>query len=73
MNLKQFEALALAARPTSELDYGSQRQEDAFNAFFAAAEDVIPGKQFAAFEEYCLKATTEEAIDEALRLVRANI
>jgi hypothetical protein len=60
-----FEALALAARPISEADWGSPSQIAAENAFYDAAGDL--GEEF---DAYALKATCEEALDEALRLLR---
>ena len=62
--MTNLETLAQAARPTSDDDWGSERQIDAENAFFAAAGDLG-----ADFEQFALKATSDEAIDEALRIL----
>jgi hypothetical protein len=72
--------LARAARPINDDDWGTERQINAENAFFAYAKErmfagragktLAPQKQkWADFEAYCLKATTDEMIDEALRLL----
>ena len=64
--------LAQAALPTDESDWGSDRQIDAENAFGDAVERIL-GTGSAAFrdwEQYALKATTEEMVAEALRLCR---
>ncbi len=61
--------LARNARCIGDDDYGSARQVGAENEFLAAVERLLPRRQWQAFERYCLKATTDERINEALRLV----
>ena len=70
--IERFEALAQAARPVDDNDWGSTRQIGAENKFFKSVEALLPDDQFAALTRYCLKATSDEAIDEALRLVRSK-
>jgi hypothetical protein len=74
--LSYLKTLAADARPISEADYGSQRQIDAENDFFDALDLQLSGKltdgESDAFAAYCLKATTDERIDEALRLAEAT-
>jgi hypothetical protein len=60
-----YEELAQAARPQDDFDWGSERQITAETAFY---ETVGPLGE--AFEQYALKATADEAIDEALRIIR---
>lgn len=69
--------LADAARPTSDDDWGSERQIAAENAFFAAigpneTEDNPNSVLGQDFYRWCLKATSEEMIDEALRRLRVR-
>lgn len=67
-----LETLAAAARPSDALQWGSDQQTKAENAFFAVAKAVCPALTGEAFETYCLKATTDEMIDEALRILRGG-
>ena len=67
--MPDFQALAAAARPINDDEWGSERQIDAQNLFFEEVEKVLPAETFEALEAYCLKATTDEMIDEALRLL----
>jgi hypothetical protein len=66
-----LQALAQAARPISEEDYASDRHIGAENDFFEACRKLDP----VAFDEdgdfavFCLKATPDEAIGEAIRLL----
>lgn len=71
--LAALEALAATARPLNDDDWGSDRQVDAENAFFDEASKVAPeldSDSGSAFASFCLKATTEEMLDEALRILR---
>lgn len=61
--------MAQEARPTSDDDWGSERQITAQNAFFVEVQRVLPKPLFEKLEAYCLKATVDEMIDEALRLI----
>ena len=67
--MTDLNALAAAARPINDTDWGSGRQIDAQNLFFKEVEKVLPADKFAELEDFCLKATTDEMIDEALKLV----
>ena len=62
--------LANQARPTNDDDWGSARQIAAENLFFDRVRELLTEPEFELLETYCLKATTNEMIDEALRLVR---
>ena len=62
-----IETLARAARPIDDDDWGTDRQIEAENAFFEAAGDLGPD-----FEAFSNKATSNEMIDEALRILRAR-
>lgn len=70
--IARFEALAQAARPTNDDDWGSERQIAAENKFFRAVKATLRPADFYALEAYCDKATTDEMIDEAMRLVRSK-
>lgn len=61
--------LAKAARPLDDDDWGSERQIHAQNAFFTEVEKRLSATDFAALEDYCMKATVDEMVDEALRLM----
>jgi len=89
MDLQELERLAADARPRprdpndpktfgandeeKEGDWGSERQIDAQNAFGDAVEAIVPADVFAEFEAYCLKATSDERIDEGLRIARPYV
>jgi hypothetical protein len=66
-----FDALAKEALPHNDDEWGSERQIDAQNRFTNAVETVLTPETFATYESYCLKATTDEMIEEGLRLVKA--
>ena len=70
--LADLEILAERARPLNDDDWGSERQIDAENAFFAACEEAYPHlfHEDSEFSQWALKATTEEMIDHALTLIR---
>jgi hypothetical protein len=85
MSAKTYDELATLAadakpRPVSpgegntnpDDDYGSDRQVGAQNLFFNELQKVLPAKEFAELEEWCLKATTEEMLDEGLRYAREH-
>lgn len=59
--------LAQQARPIDYDDLGSERQIEAFNLFFAETEKLLTRSAFEALEDYGLKSTNDELIDEALR------
>lgn len=67
-------ALAQAARPINEDDYASDRQINAENRFFEECVKVDPVafSEESDFASYCLKATTDEAVDEAIRILSAS-
>lgn len=60
--------LATAARPLDDEDWGSDTQIEAENDFFEAVSKVLDPAAMCGLEDYCHKATTNEMIDEALRL-----
>jgi hypothetical protein len=66
-----FDALARDALPLNNAEWGCQRQIDARNRFTEAVEAVLTRKQFEAYDSFCLKATTDEIIEEGLRLAKA--
>ena len=65
--IAELTALAAAAHPINDDDWGTQRQIDAENAFWDACGDLG-----ADFERYSLKATSDEALNEALRILTAR-
>jgi hypothetical protein len=67
--MTDFNALAAQARPVNDDDWGSERQIAAQNLFFNEVQKALPADQFDALDSYCLKATTDEMINEALRLL----
>lgn len=73
--IKRLVPLAKAAIPLDDREWGSNRQMAAENAFFEACT-VAMGDAFADesdFAAWCLKATTEEMVSEAMRLVRDTV
>ena len=68
--MKHFEKLAAAARPIDDADWGSERQIAAENRFFRALFYHYPALDTWSFERWCLKATTEEMLDEAMVRLR---
>lgn len=70
---RTLEQLAAAARPLAEEDWDSERQIDAENRFFDECRRRRPATfgDDGDFADWCLKATTDERIDEAMRLLAA--
>jgi hypothetical protein len=64
---KQIRELAIAAHPTCEDDYGSNRQVDAQTAFAEAVESRLTPVQAEVFWRSVFKATTEEMLEDALK------
>jgi hypothetical protein len=71
---------AQAARPIDDTDWGTERQINAENAFFDMVKTRMTAgragealremkRKWDQFEAYCAKATTDESINEALRLL----
>lgn len=69
MTREQFEALASAARPINDDDWGSDRQINAENAWFDAVCLDLDSARIVELEDYALKATTTERIDKARELL----
>jgi hypothetical protein len=59
--------LAKTARASSEADWGTARQIDAENTFFDAFHAVMGDTP--EFDDWCLKATSDEMISKALTMV----
>lgn len=66
--MDNIQKLAQDARPINDDDLGSKRQVDAEIAFFEKVQSVVSTESFEKLEDYCLKATTDEMIDEALKI-----
>ena len=67
--MSDLQTLAKVARCVSDDDWGTPRQIRAENAFFDFVKEQLDDEVWERLEGYCLKATTDEMIDEALRLV----
>jgi hypothetical protein len=63
---QRLRRMADDARPQSDAEWGSERQVSAENSFFREVEAILPPTEFRALEDYCLKATSDERIDEAM-------
>ena len=61
--------LAAKADPRLGNEWGSEDQVEAENKFFECVEAILPARDMELLEAYCMKATSEERIDEALRLL----
>lgn len=70
MSVAALDALAQEARPRNDADYGSDRQTNAQNAFFDAFHAAVGDTP--EFDDFCLDATTDERIDEALRIAKGQ-
>jgi hypothetical protein len=68
--LAELQSLAKDAKATDEADWGSERQVAAENRFFDAFHTAMGDTS--AFDDWCLKATSEEMLAEAMRLVEAK-
>jgi hypothetical protein len=68
--IAHFVKLADEARPLNDDEWGSERQIAAENFFFGEFDINFPKLNDERFQDFCLKATTEEMLDEALRLIR---
>lgn len=64
--------LASAAKPINDEEWGSDRQINAENEFFALAVKHLSAKDAVALEDYCLKGTIEENIAYALELLELD-
>ena len=63
-------ALGYAAKPFTDDDWGTERQVEAENAFGCfLVDEILPVKDAQKWEEYALKATTEEMVDYGIELV----
>lgn len=71
MNTTELFNLATAARPLNEADWGTERQINALNAFHEAIRDAWPQlfPEGGEFDSFCLKATDDEQVLEALRRI----
>ncbi len=67
--MAELNAMGDAARPVDQDDWGSERQVAAQNAFFNRVEAILPADRFEELDAYCMKANTDEMVDEALRMV----
>ena len=68
LSIEIIRGLAAGAKPVSSEDWGSERQIAAEREFFRITLPLLDHEVRAQFEEWALKATTEEMIDEACRL-----
>lgn len=66
----KLDALAAEARPTSDDDWGTERQTNAQNAFFDFLKEHMHPMAFEELEMWCLSATTDEMIDKGLQMMR---
>lgn len=77
MQLAELEEMARIARPIDDDEWGSERQIEAENDFFDACEDALPEvfdrESDTDFNRFCLKATSNEMIDEALKILRERL
>lgn len=70
---KALAQMAAKADPRlGRVEWGEPDQVEAENQFFIAVEAVLSEPDFAELESYCMKATTEERLDEALRLLECE-
>jgi hypothetical protein len=67
---KTIDQLAVEAKAFTDEQWGSEEQIAAQNAFTERAERMMTPPAMRAFEIWCLKATTDEIIDEGLRLAK---
>lgn len=68
MNRAEFEKLVAQARPIDD-DWGSERQVSAENAVYAEIDKLgLTEAELEKFEIWASKATTDEIMDEALRI-----
>lgn len=68
--MEKIEKLAHLARPVNDDDYGSERQINTFNAFTIKMEQILSKEDFELFEDYSMKATTDELVDYGLSLLK---
>jgi len=70
--LAQLERFAEDAYPHNDDEDGSERQIEASNLFYYAAETRLTKELNDYWQSYSLKATTNEIIDEGLRLLHGG-
>lgn len=63
-----LQALADRARPLNDEDYAFDRQVEAENEFCDAVAAILSPVQMAHWQAWSLKATSNEIIEEGLRL-----
>jgi hypothetical protein len=68
----KLKAMAFDAMPINDADWGSERQLDAEHDFFAEAEHCC-GEFSDDFANWALKATTDEYIKEAMRIIAQKL
>jgi hypothetical protein len=71
--IPEIENLIAQARPLSDEDYASERQQTLENQVYTYLESILTPKQYEAFSNYCLKATVDECLDAALYVVNGDI
>lgn len=64
----EFQHVCKNARPLNESDWGSERQMFFENQIAGYLDKILTDGQKDRFEIWALKATTDEIIDEALKL-----
>lgn len=67
--LQELHGMAENARPLNEDEWGSERQINAQNAFFEYLERVLTREQFGQLEDDNDKATSDEMINNGLRIL----
>ena len=68
MTIEELRTLSKAALPLNDDEWGSERQIDAENAVTAALQQYIKPEEWDNFEDYALKATTEEMVEYGMSL-----
>lgn len=73
--LGDLKKLAVDALPVDDKDYGSNRQVTAENLFFEKCREVFPAdfEEGGKFSNFCLKATPEEMIGEAVKILARRL
>ena len=75
VRLADLKALAMDALPADDMDYGTERQVAAETLFFKKCYELLPAdfEEGSQFHNYCLKATTEEMIGEAVKILARRL
>jgi hypothetical protein len=73
MDLNELKEMARYALPINDNEWGADRQIAASNRFFETVRVLLSDPDWEKLERWGMKATTEEHVAEAMRLVGRSL